>query len=125
MKLKEISYIHAEGMSAAEMKHGPIALVDEETPVVALAPHDDLYEKMLSNISQVKSRSGKVIGISTIDNPGFSEVADDVLWIPETPRSLLPMVAVVPVQLFAYHTADLLGNDVDQPRNLAKSVVVE
>ncbi len=125
MKLKEISYIHAEGMSAAEMKHGPIALVDEETPVVALAPHDELYEKMLSNISQVKSRSGKVIGISTIDNPGFNEVADDVLWIPDTPRSLLPMVAVVPVQLFAYHTADLLGNDVDQPRNLAKSVVVE
>ena len=125
MKLKEISYIHAEGMSAAEMKHGPIALVDAETPVVALAPRDELYEKMLSNISQVKSRSGKVIGISTVDNTGFREVVDDVLWIPETPRSLLPMVAVVPAQLFAYHTADLLGNDVDQPRNLAKSVVVE
>jgi glucosamine--fructose-6-phosphate aminotransferase (isomerizing) len=125
MKLKEISYIHAEGMSAAEMKHGPIALVDAETPVVALAPLDDLYEKMLSNISQVQSRSGKVIGISTTDNPAFSDATDDVLWIPETPRSLLPMVAVVPAQLFAYHTADLLGNDVDQPRNLAKSVVVE
>jgi glucosamine--fructose-6-phosphate aminotransferase (isomerizing) len=125
MKLKEISYIHAEGMSAAEIKHGPIALIDAETPVVALAPRDELYEKILSNIAQVKSRSGKVIGITTVDNPGFNDVVDDVLWIPVTPRSLLPMVAVVPAQLLAYHTADLLGHDVDQTRNLAKSVVVE
>jgi len=92
---------------------------------VALAPRDELYEKILSNIAQVKSRSGKVIGITTVDNTGFNKMVDDVLWIPVTPRSLLPMVAVVPAQLLAYHTADLLGHDVDQPRNLAKSVVVE
>ena len=125
MKLKEISYIHAEGMSAAEMKHGPIALIDAYTPVIALAPRNDLYEKMLSNISEVRTRSGKVIGVTTVGNAAFTALADDVLWIPETPLLLQPMVATLPAQLLAYHMADLLGNDVDQPRNLAKSVVVE
>ena len=125
MKLKEISYIHAEGMSAAEMKHGPIALIDADTPVIALAPRNDLYEKMLSNISEVRTRSGKVIGVTTVGNAAFTALADDVLWIPETPLLLQPMVATLPAQLLAYHMADLLGNDVDQPRNLAKSVVVE
>jgi glucosamine--fructose-6-phosphate aminotransferase (isomerizing) len=125
MKLKEISYIHAEGMSAAEMKHGPIALIDAETPVIALAPRNGLYEKMLSNISEVRTRSGKVIGITTAGNAAFASLADDVLWIPETPPLLEPMIATLPAQLLAYHMADLLGNDVDQPRNLAKSVVVE
>jgi len=125
MKLKEISYIHAEGMSAAEMKHGPIALIDAETPVIALAPKNALYEKMLSNISEVRTRSGKVIGITTAGNAAFTSLADDVLWIPETPPLLEPMIATLPAQLLAYHMADLLGNDVDQPRNLAKSVVVE
>ena len=125
MKLKEISYIHAEGMSAAEMKHGPIALIDAETLVIALAPKNALYEKMLSNISEVRTRSGKVIGITTAGNAAFTSLADDVLWIPETPPLLEPMIATLPAQLLAYHMADLLGNDVDQPRNLAKSVVVE
>ncbi len=125
LKLKEISYIHAEGMSAAELKHGPIALVDRETPVIALAPLNDLYEKMLSNIAQVRARDGQVIGITSVGNHEFTGLVDDVLLIPEAPLLLEPMVATIPVQLLAYHLADLLGNDVDQPRNLAKSVVVE
>jgi glutamine---fructose-6-phosphate transaminase (isomerizing) len=125
LKLKEISYIHAEGMSAAELKHGPIALVDPETPVVAFAPRNGMYDKMLGNISEVRARSGKVIGITTVGNAGFSGLVDDTLYIPETPPLLEPLLATIPAQLLAYHMADLLGNDVDQPRNLAKSVTVE
>ena len=123
--MKETSYIHAEGMSAAEMKHGPIALIDAETPIVAVAPRNALYEKMLSSMSQVRARQGKVIAIATTGDTEVAAHADHVLWIPECPPLLQPMVAVVPLQLLAYRTADLLGNDVDQPRNLAKSVTVE
>jgi glucosamine--fructose-6-phosphate aminotransferase (isomerizing) len=125
MKLKEISYIHAEGMSAAELKHGPIALVDPETPVIAFAPRNAMYEKMLGNISEVRARSGQVIGITTAGNAGFTGLVDDTLYIPATPPLLEPLLATIPAQLLAYHMADLLGNDVDQPRNLAKSVTVE
>ena len=125
LKLKEISYIHAEGMAAAEMKHGPIALIDGETPVVALVLRDALYEKMLGNISEVKARGGVVIAIATAGDDSIAAQVDDVLWVPPCPPMLAPMLAAVPVQLFAYHTAVHLGNDVDQPRNLAKSVTVE
>jgi glucosamine--fructose-6-phosphate aminotransferase (isomerizing) len=125
LKLKEISYIHAEGMSAAELKHGPIALVDPETPVVAFAPQNTMYEKMLGNISEVRARSGKVIGITTVGNTEFRGLVNDTLYIPEAPPLIEPIVATIPAQLLAYHMAELLGNDVDQPRNLAKSVTVE
>ncbi len=124
-KMKETSYIHAEGMSAAEIKHGPIALIDHETPVVAVAPRNALYEKMLISMSEVRARDGKVIAVATAGSAEVAAYADDALWIPECPPLLQPMVAVVPLQLFAYRTADLLENDVDQPRNLAKSVTVE
>ena len=125
LKFKEISYIHAEGMSAAELKHGPIALVDPETPVVAFAPRNTMYEKMLGNISEVRARSGKVIGITTLGNNEFRGLVNDTLYIPEVPPLLEPIIATIPAQLLAYHMAELLGNDVDQPRNLAKSVTVE
>ncbi len=124
-KMKETSYIHAEGMSAAEIKHGPIALIDADTPVVAVAPRNALYEKMLISMSEVRARDGKVIAVATAGSVEIAGYADDVLWVPECPPLLQPMVAVAPLQMFAYRTADLLGNDVDQPRNLAKSVTVE
>ena len=125
LKLKEISYIHAEGMPAAEMKHGPIALIDGDTPVVALMLRDALYDKMASNVSEVRARSGKVIGIVTAGDADAAGLVDDVIYAPACPPTLAPMVAAASVQLFAYHMAVLLGNDVDQPRNLAKSVTVE
>ena len=125
LKLKELSYIHAEGMPAAEMKHGPIALIDGDTPVVALMLRDALYDKMASNVSEVRARSGKVIGIVTIGDADAAGLVDDVIYAPPCPPTLAPMVAAAAVQLFAYHMAVLLGNDVDQPRNLAKSVTVE
>jgi glucosamine--fructose-6-phosphate aminotransferase (isomerizing) len=125
MKLKEISYVLAEGMPAAEMKHGPIALIDEQTPSVVIALKDALYEKMLGNISEVRTRSGPVIALATVGDTAIVPLVDDVLWVPEAPPLLSPMVAAIPLQLLAYTIADLLGNDVDQPRNLAKSVVVE
>ncbi len=125
LKLKEISYIHAEGYPAGEMKHGPIALIDEEMPVVAIAPRDPWYEKMVSQIEQAKARGGRVIAVATEGDERIPEMADDVLWIPETPWLLSPVTAIIPLQLFAYHIAAMLGLDVDQPRNLAKSVTVE
>ena len=125
LKLKELSYIHAEGMPAAEMKHGPIALIDGDTPVVALMLRDALYDKMASNVSEVRARSGKVIGIVTAGDAEAAGLVDDVIYAPPCPPTLAPMVAAAAVQLFAYHMAVLLGNDVDQPRNLAKSVTVE
>ena len=125
LKLKELSYIHAEGMPAAEMKHGPIALIDGDTPVVALMLRDALYDKMASNVSEVRARSGKVIGIVTAGDTEAAGLVDDVIYAPPCPPTLAPMVAAAAVQLFAYHMAVLLGNDVDQPRNLAKSVTVE
>ncbi|MDH3626948.1 MAG: glutamine--fructose-6-phosphate transaminase (isomerizing) [Acidobacteriota bacterium] len=125
LKLKEISYIHAEGYPAGEMKHGPIALIDEELPVVALAPRDSVYEKMLSNIEEVKARSGIVIAVTDQEDAALRDKADAVIVMPRTHELLSPLLMVLPLQLLAYHIALLRGCDVDQPRNLAKSVTVE
>ena len=125
LKLKEISYIHAEGYPAGEMKHGPIALIDREMPVVVIAPRDPWYEKMFSQIEQAKARGGRVIAVATDGDEIIPTVADHVIWVPETPWLLSPVTTVIPLQLLAYHIAALRGLDVDQPRNLAKSVTVE
>lgn len=125
LKLKEISYIHAEAYPAGEMKHGPIALVDRDMPVLAIAPRDPWYEKMISQIEQVKARGGSVIVVATDGDERIPEIADHIFWIPETPWMLSPIVSVIPLQLFSYHIASYRGLDVDQPRNLAKSVTVE
>jgi glucosamine--fructose-6-phosphate aminotransferase (isomerizing) len=125
LKLKEISYIHAEGYPAGEMKHGPIALIDERMPVLCLAPHDPWREKMISQIQQAKARGGIVIAVATDGDELVHSIVDQILWIPETPWMLSPVVTVLPLQLLAYHIATLRGLDVDQPRNLAKSVTVE
>jgi len=125
LKLKEISYIHAEGYPAGEMKHGPIALIDETMPVVALATQDPLYDKMISQIQQAKARGGIVIAIATEGDEAIQNEADYVVYVPPTPALLSPIINTIPLQLFAYHVAVRLGCDVDQPRNLAKSVTVE
>ncbi len=125
LKLKEISYIHAEAYPAGEMKHGPIALIDKDMPVVAIAPRDPWYEKMISQIEQAKARGGIVVAVATDGDSRAAELADHVLWVPETPWMLSPVVTVIPLQILAYHIASLRGLDVDQPRNLAKSVTVE
>ncbi len=125
LKLKEISYIHAEGYPAAEMKHGPIALIDEDMPVVFIATRDEVYQKILSNIEEVRARRGKVIAIATAGDDVIGEFADHVIYIPETSRIIAPLIAVIPLQLMAYYMALERGCDVDQPRNLAKSVTVE
>jgi glucosamine--fructose-6-phosphate aminotransferase (isomerizing) len=125
LKLKEISYIHAEGYPAGEMKHGPIALIDKEMPVVAIAPRDPWYEKMISQIEQAKARGGTVIAVATDGDELIPTLVDHVLWVPDTPWLLSPVVTVIPLQLLAYHIAAKRGLDVDQPRNLAKSVTVE
>ena len=125
LKLKEISYIHAEGYPAAEMKHGPIALVDENMPVVFIAPKDSTYDKIISNIEEIKARKGKVIAIATEGDDDIDHLADYVIKIPETIRMLMPILSVIPLQLLAYHIAMKKGLNVDQPRNLAKSVTVE
>jgi glutamine---fructose-6-phosphate transaminase (isomerizing) len=125
LKLKEISYIHAEGYPAGEMKHGPIALIDEHMPVLCLAPRDPWREKMVSQIQQAKARGGIVIAVATDGDELIQGMTDHVLWIPETPWMLSPVITVLPLQLLAYHIAALRGLDVDQPRNLAKSVTVE
>jgi glucosamine--fructose-6-phosphate aminotransferase (isomerizing) len=125
LKLKEISYIHAEGYPAAEMKHGPIALIDENMPVVFLANKGPNYEKVLSNIQEVKARKGKIIAIVTAGDKHVHRFADHIIEIPETDEALSPLVSVIPLQLLAYHIAVLRGCNVDQPRNLAKSVTVE
>jgi len=125
LKLKEISYIHAEGYPAGEMKHGPIALIDKTMPVVALAPRDPWYDKMISQIEQAMARGGEVIAVATDGDQRIPEMTENILWVPETPWLLSPVVTSIPLQLFAYHIASLLGLDVDQPRNLAKSVTVE
>lgn len=125
LKLKEISYIHAEGYPAAEMKHGPIALIDHEMPSVIIAPSDSLYDKIISNVQQVKSRGGAVVAIISKGNKAMSEIADFCIEIPEVPECLTPLVASIPLQLLAYYIAVNKGKDVDQPRNLAKSVTVE
>lgn len=125
LKLKEISYIHAEGYPAAEMKHGPIALIDHEMPSVIIAPSDSLYDKIISNVQQVKSRGGAVVAIVSKGNTAMNDIADFCIEIPEVPECLTPIVASVPLQLLAYYIAVGKGKDVDQPRNLAKSVTVE
>lgn len=125
LKLKEISYIHAEGYPAGEMKHGPIALIDEQVPVVAIATRDPVYEKMISQIEQAKARDGLVVAVATEGDDTIAEKADHVIYVPAAPPLLAPVVNVVPLQLLAYHVADWLGHDVDQPRNLAKCVTVE
>ncbi|WP_322807964.1 glutamine--fructose-6-phosphate transaminase (isomerizing) [Thermanaerothrix sp.] len=125
LKLKEISYIHAEAYPAGEMKHGPIALIDRDMPVLAIAPKDPWYEKMISQIEQAKARGGSVIAVATEGDERLPELCDYIFWVPETPWLLSPVVTVIPLQLFAYHIAALRGLDVDQPRNLAKSVTVE
>jgi glucosamine--fructose-6-phosphate aminotransferase (isomerizing) len=125
LKLKEISYIHAEGYPAAEMKHGPIALIDENMPVVVIAPQDEFYEKILSNMAEVKSRGGRIIAVTTEGDDQVEKMADDIFEIPRTMRHLTPILAAIPLQLLAYHIAVERGCHVDQPRNLAKSVTVE
>ena len=125
LKLKEISYIHAEGYPAAEMKHGPIALIDESMPVVFIAPQDAVYQKVSSNVEEVKARGGRVIAVVTEGDTGVARLADEVLEIPETLDLLTPVLSVLPLQLLAYYIAVRRGANVDQPRNLAKSVTVE
>lgn len=125
LKLKEISYIHAEAYPAGEMKHGPIALVDKDMPVIVLTPQDLWYEKMISQVEQAKSRGGVVVAVATDGDSRVAGIADHVLWVPKTPWMLSPIITVIPLQLLAYHIASLRGLDVDQPRNLAKSVTVE
>jgi glucosamine--fructose-6-phosphate aminotransferase (isomerizing) len=125
LKLKEISYIHAEGYAAGEMKHGPIALISAEMPVVALCPHDAVFDKMLGNLQEVRARDGIVVAVTDRDDPAVRRLADHVLVVPATDPLLQPVVETVPLQLLAYHVALRRGCDVDQPRNLAKSVTVE
>jgi glucosamine--fructose-6-phosphate aminotransferase (isomerizing) len=125
LKLKEISYIHAEGYPAAEMKHGPIALIDENMPVVVIAPSRGAYEKILSNVQEVKARGGKIIAIVTQGDKDVSALADHTIEIPDVEEELTPLMSVIPLQLLAYHIAIMRGCYVDQPRNLAKSVTVE
>ncbi|WP_026451099.1 glutamine--fructose-6-phosphate transaminase (isomerizing) [Aequorivita capsosiphonis] len=125
LKLKEISYIHAEGYPAAEMKHGPIALIDEQMPVVVIAIKSDHYEKVVSNIQEIKARKGKIIAVVSQGDTAVREMADYVMEVPHTPEALTPLVTTIPLQLLSYHIAVMLGRNVDQPRNLAKSVTVE
>ena len=125
LKLKEISYIHAEGYPAAEMKHGPIALIDSDTPVVVIATHNAMYEKVLSNIQEIKARRGKVIALVSKGDDTITRIADEVIELPDTLACLEPLIATIPLQLLAYHIAVCKGKNVDQPRNLAKSVTVE
>ena len=125
LKLKEISYIHAEGYPAAEMKHGPIALIDENMPIVVIATKFGHYEKIISNIQEIKSRKGKIICVVNEGDKIVKELADHIIEIPESLELLSPMLTTIPLQLLSYHIAVMLGKNVDQPRNLAKSVTVE
>ncbi len=125
LKLKEISYIHAEGYPAGELKHGPLALIDEKMPVIAIATDGVVYEKIVSNIQEVRARRGRVVAIASDTNTDIGQHADYVLRVPELTESFAPFLTVIPLQLLAYHIANGRGCDVDQPRNLAKSVTVE
>jgi len=125
LKLKEISYVHAEGYPAGELKHGPISLLDAECPLVAVATRSSTYEKLISNVMEGRARDAKVIAVATEGDDGIERIADDVCWVPDTHEILSPVIAIIPLQLFAYHVALARGTDVDQPRNLAKSVTVE
>src|SRR5690606_14574900 len=125
LKLKEISYVHAEGYPAAEMKHGPIALIDADMPTVVICPTDALFDKVISNMQEVKARGGRILAVTDSTDSHISAVADHVIRIPKTIPALTPLLHVVPLQLLAYHIAVMRGCDVDMPRNLAKSVTVE
>ncbi|WP_317169282.1 SIS domain-containing protein [Mucilaginibacter humi] len=125
LKLKEISYVHAEGYPAAEMKHGPIALIDEDLPVIFIATKNASYEKVVSNIQEVKARGGKIIAIVTEGDTEVRDMADYVIEIPHTDDAFVPLLATIPLQFLSYHIAVMRGCNVDQPRNLAKSVTVE
>jgi glucosamine--fructose-6-phosphate aminotransferase (isomerizing) len=125
LKLKEISYIHAEGYPAAEMKHGPIALIDKEMPVVVIAIKDAIYDKVISNIEEIRARKGVVIAIGSEGDDNLREYADYTIYVPKTLDHLYPLLTTIPLQLLAYYIADLKDLDVDRPRNLAKSVTVE
>jgi glucosamine--fructose-6-phosphate aminotransferase (isomerizing) len=125
LKLKEVSYIHAEGYAAGELKHGPISLLDAECPLVAVATRSPVYEKLISNVMEGRARDAKVIAVATEGDEQIEQFADDVCWVPDTHEALSPILAAIPLQLFAYYTAEARGTDVDQPRNLAKSVTVE
>ena len=125
LKLKEISYLHAEGVAGGELKHGPLALVDENFPTIAICLQDSVYDKMISNIEQVKARGGAVVAIATEGDARVKELADDVIYIPRTSEMLTPILAVTPLHFFAYYMAKALGHNIDKPRNLAKSVTVE
>ena len=125
LKLKEVSYIHAEGYPAAEMKHGPIALVDETLPVVFVATKDKYYEKIVSNVQEIKARKGKVIAVATASDTVIPTMADDTMFVPDADEVIAPLLSVVPLQLLSYYVGIAKGFDVDKPRNLAKSVTVE
>ncbi|GMX58578.1 MAG: glutamine--fructose-6-phosphate transaminase (isomerizing) [Candidatus Microsyncoccus archaeolyticus] len=125
LKLKEISYVHAEGVAGGELKHGPLALIDENCPTIAICPTDSVYEKMIANIEEIKARKGPVIAIATEGNKEIKKIADDVIYIPKTLEILTPILSVIPLHLFAYYFADSLDCDIDKPKNLAKSVTVE
>ncbi len=125
LKLKEVSYVHAEGYAAGELKHGPISLLDAECPLVAVATRSVVYDKLISNVMEGRARDAKVIAVATEGDPQIERFADDVWWVPDTHEALSPVLAIIPLQLFAYHVAVARGTDVDQPRNLAKSVTVE
>ena len=125
LKLKEVSYLHAEGYGAGEMKHGPLAMIDENFPTLAIALSDSVYEKVYSNIQEVKARKGPVLALATEGNEEIKTLVDDVLYVPKTLEMLSPILATVPLQLFAYYVAVERGYNVDRPRNLAKSVTVE
>ena len=125
LKLKEISYVHAEGYAAGELKHGPISLLDAECPLVAVATRSSVYDKLISNVMEGRARDAQVIAVATEGDPQIERFADDVCWVPDTHEALSPVLAIIPLQLFAYHVAIARGTDVDQPRNLAKSVTVE
>ena len=125
LKLKEVSYVHAEGYAAGELKHGPISLLDAECPLVAVATRSSVYEKLISNVMEGRARDAMVIAVATRGDPQIERFADDVCWVPDTHEALSPVLAIIPLQLFAYHVAVARGTDVDQPRNLAKSVTVE
>ena len=125
LKLKEISYIHAEGYPAAEMKHGPIALVDKDLPVVFVATKDSYYEKIVSNVQEIKARSGMVLAVATVGDEIIPGMADDTMYVPDADELIAPLLSVIPMQLLSYYVGLAKGLDVDKPRNLAKSVTVE
>jgi glucosamine--fructose-6-phosphate aminotransferase (isomerizing) len=125
LKLKEVSYVHAEGYPAGELKHGPISLLDAECPLVAVATRSSVYDKLISNVMEGRARDARVIAVATEGDPQIERFADDLCWVPDTHEALSPVLAIIPLQLFAYHVAVARGTDVDQPRNLAKSVTVE